>query len=248
VENLIKSTVTIDGQTLDQVNYINLVQRFDWHHTFEINVPIGTFGSDSSAFETAKSNIGKQVTIELKAAPATSSSVGDSDSDVGSDGDTVTQANYRPGSFTFKGMVTSISLSKSGRDTVGVVIKGFSPTVTMEDGLACKAFNEKSLSSILSGVLSDYSGTLDSNVSLSPDPQMGYCVQYNESNYNFLSRMAATYGQWCYYDGQQLVLGKLVKSSDAYTLVFGVDLESYHFDLKLAPLQFNAQSPSKLRV
>jgi len=233
METHIKAKVTIGATTLDVINHLSLDQRSDWHHNFLLDVPIEAFGG-SNKFNTAKENIGKKITIEFKA----QSPGGSSDSD----GDVVTQSNYRSGTMVFKGMITSVTLAKSKGNTAAVIIKGFSPTIMLEDGLATKAFNEKSLSQIFNDILTSYKPNLMSKVKPSPDPKLGYCVQYNESNYNFLSRLTASYGQWFFYDGENLVIGKLETSSETYKLTFGIDLESYNFDMKLVPLKFTAKS------
>ncbi len=232
METHIKATVTVGKSALSGINHLTIDQRADWHHSFTVDVPLDVF-SGNDRFKSAKENIGQKITIELKAEQAK----GSADA-----GDSVTQSKYRSGSFVFKGMITSISLTKSKGNSSSVVIKGYSPTVMLEDGLATKAFSEKTLSQIFNDVISPYKSNLPSQVKPSPDPKLGYCVQYNESNYNFLSRLTAAYGQWFFYDGENLHIGKLDKGAQTLKLTFGVDLESYNFDLKLAPLKFTAKS------
>ncbi|WP_198404755.1 contractile injection system protein, VgrG/Pvc8 family [Porphyromonas gingivalis] len=36
---------------------------------------------------------------------------------------------------------------------------------------------------------------------------MPYCVQYNESDFSFISRLAKRYGEFFYYNGLQLIFG-----------------------------------------
>lgn len=231
MENHIKVNATINNTSLDVINHLNLVQRYDWHHNFELDVPLDSFSGDDK-FKTAKDNIGKPITIELKAESVSG----------GSDSDAKTQENYRSGSMIFKGLITSMSLSKSRGNASSILIKGFSPTIAMEDGLASKAYNEKTLGQIINQILSNYSPAISSTVGLSPDPQLGYCVQYNESNYNFIGRMTASFGQWFYYNGEKLIVGNLENAPKTFNLTFGIDLETYHFDLKLAPLKFTAKT------
>jgi phage protein D len=38
-------------------------------------------------------------------------------------------------------------------------------------------------------------------------------TQYNESNFNFLKRLSARYGQWFYFDGMRMQFGKIKKSN-----------------------------------
>jgi uncharacterized protein involved in type VI secretion and phage assembly len=66
-----------------------------------------------------------------------------------------------------------------------------------------------------------------------------YTVQYRESNFNFLQRLASRYGDWFYYDGFELVFGK--PSSDAAVeLSFGEGgLQSFDLNVHAAAAEMN---------
>ncbi len=137
--------------------------------------------------------------------------------------------------FTFEGVITSVSNRKeSGYGDL--VIKGHSPTILLENGEDCQSFENKSLKQIVEEATSEYNG----KVNILPDEQhfnqknqglvLPYVVQYMESDYHFLKRLAKRYGEWLFYDGQNLVMG--AKIYDTITLEEGVDLIEVEFNLE----------------
>jgi len=62
-------------------------------------------------------------------------------------------------------------------------------------------------------------------------------VQYNESNYNFIRRLANRFGEWFFYDGSTLQFGNPGKAKK--NLMLGIDLIEFDFSMKLEPTKFN---------
>jgi len=56
-----------------------------------------------------------------------------------------------------------------------------------------------------------------------------YSVQHNESAYAYISRLAAQYGEWLYYNGVKLIFGK--PETTELRLTYGFDLKEYHLNL-----------------
>ncbi|GAB3638342.1 phage baseplate assembly protein V [Hymenobacter arcticus] len=111
-------------------------------------------------------------------------------------------------SFRFKGIITDISI-RTDADLVNYYhISGYSPTFLLEDGLQSRTFVKKSLPTIFTQVLADYPGNAFARqLSAQGQQVLPYTVQYQETNFNLLSRLAAAQGEWFYYDGQTLRLG-----------------------------------------
>lgn len=61
---------------------------------------------------------------------------------------------------------------------------------------------------------------------------MPYTVQYHESDYDFLKRLAKRYGEYFYYEDGKIVFGKM-KEYDPVTLRAGVGIENFTFDLNM---------------
>ena len=112
-------------------------------------------------------------------------------------------------SFQFKGLITRISI-QTDADLVNYYrISGYSPTFLLEDGTQSRTFVKKSLPSIFTQVLGEYPGNaLKKQLNAQGQAVLPYMVQYQETNFNFLSRLAAAQGEWFYYDGQTLRLGR----------------------------------------
>ncbi len=112
-------------------------------------------------------------------------------------------------SFQFKGIITDISI-RTDADLVNYYqVSGYSPTFLLEDGTQSRTFVKKTLPAIFSQVLGEYPGNAFARQLQAQGQQvLPYTVQYQETNFNFLSRLAARYGEWFYYDGTTLRLGR----------------------------------------
>jgi type VI secretion system secreted protein VgrG len=139
----------------------------------------------------------------------------------------------------FEGIVTSVGLARSRAGSSDFIVRGQSPTILLDDGIHSRSFGEKSLKQILDKVMQPY----ESKFSTPPDikPKYGkklkYCVQFRESNFRYMNRLAARYGEWFYYDGLKLVFGKPAPQPDI-TLNFERDLTFFDISVKTVPVNF----------
>ncbi len=95
-------------------------------------------------------------------------------------------------------------------------------------------FHKLSLADIVNKVTNE--NGISTKGGLKLNTKLHYTVQYNQSNLEFLTMLAERYGEWCYFDGQQLMLD--IGNSPANELVCDVDI----FDLSFQALAM----PSKL--
>lgn len=138
----------------------------------------------------------------------------------------------------FKGVVTAVSLSRSGTGGSEFIITGQSPTIHMDDGLHARSFGEKNLNQIVDEVLKPYVGKFtETDVDPTYKEKMKYCVQYRESQFAFLNRLASRYGEWFFYDGFKLNFGKLVEE-DAIRLNYERNLTHFEVSIKTMPVNF----------
>ena len=142
----------------------------------------------------------------------------------------------------FKGVVTSVSLSRARAGGSDFVIHGQSPTVHLDDGIHARSFGEKNLSQIANEVLQPYESKF-SETTVNPQykEKMKYCVQYRESNFAFLNRLAARYGEWFYYDGLKLSFGKYTEGA-VVRLNFERDLTHFNISMKTVPVNFKLRA------
>lgn len=147
----------------------------------------------------------------------------------------------------FHGFIISATGSRSGSE-YQIYVEARSGDALLDDNPNCKSYEDKTLNDIVNDVIEDYSGAMGS---LSINPRFSevipYCVQYNESNYQFLQRLARRYGEWLYNDGTQFVFGNLVNKGSATLYYPSQDVPSYNADLRMRHVAFNhvASSYSK---
>lgn len=204
-----------EGLNVRQVHGLKLQQYYDWHHQFEIRFPIELVeGANEITLNQAQNYAGKPITIQIKS----------------QDGSHIYNV--------FRGIIIEVSLTRHSGSASDLLFKGYSPTILLDDGPHCHGFLEKSLSSVIGSVLQRYPRNLiPSTVSLAKDPQLSYVLQYNESAFNFINRLSNDFGQWCYYDGKDLIFGQL-QSSDPIVLSFGHGLSNFQTSMSVTPLSF----------
>jgi type VI secretion system secreted protein VgrG len=139
----------------------------------------------------------------------------------------------------FDGIVTSVSLSRSRGGGSNFVIHGQSPTILLDDGIHTRSFGEKSLDQIIDKVLEPYKKEFAINPDIRPQlkRKIKYCVQYRESNFQFINRLAARYGKWFYFDGKQLIFGTPDKKNEV-ALNFERDMTFFDISVKTTPVNF----------
>src|SRR5690606_640019 len=92
----------------------------------------------------------------------------------------------------------------------------------------------------LNQVVKDASGQIasnDLNVKINPVKKstIPYIVQYRESNFAFIRRLAAEYGEHFFYDGGALNFGKPTQA-DSITLQYPNDISDLSLRVRLAPV------------
>ena len=206
-------SVTIGGTSIKHFTSLRVDQSLFTHHTFEIVVPYEDLDDKNELFFKSAHHklVGQGAEISIS-------------------------SYYKlvPGKFAFKGVVTELLLRNNSELVNSYVIRGHSPTFLAEDGVQRRSFMQQTLAQIFSGVLKPY--PISKSISPKYTALINYKAQYDESNYDFLNRLAAEYGEWFYYDGQQLVMGKPGTASVPF-VIDGVQ----HFDMavSLKPNQFS---------
>ena len=138
----------------------------------------------------------------------------------------------------FKGVILSASGSRCSTEYV-IHVQAYSWDALLNDNLTCKSFEDKTLNDIINDVIDDYSDHLDSEVDSRFIDPIPYCVQYNETNYQFLQRLARRYGEWLYNDGERIVFGNLPEGESVKLAYPSQDIPSYNVDLNMQHVAFN---------
>ena len=194
----VKVSVQVEGVgdpsgSLAEFTHLSLQQHVFTHHTFGLDFSCETLGKalglkpDLVPIQAHTQLSGKAITLSW----------------------TSRLASGAGRAFQFKGLITDISL-RTDADLVNYYhVSGYSPSFLLEDGTQSRTFVKQKLGAIFAQVLGEYPGNAFARV-LQAQGQavLPYVVQYQETNFNFLSRLAAGQGEWFYYDGTSLRLGR----------------------------------------
>ena len=210
--------IEIGGTPILEFTDLTISQSLFGHHHFSLGIPYDRIEGTKGTFlsKAHRQLCGKPCTISI--APDAGASAA--------------------GSFKFQGLVTQLHVGNQGGDLTGAFqVEGYSPTYLLDQTPVRRSFRYKTLKAIFQEVLAPYGNSLPP---LQAKPQyaaaIGYVAQYDESAFAFLHRLAAQYGEWFYYDGQKLQLGRPAGAE----LPFESDgvRGSLHLSLSLRPSAF----------
>lgn len=136
----------------------------------------------------------------------------------------------------FRGVVTGVSLSKQMGGQNELLFEGYSESIKLENGTHTQSFLEKSLKDI-AGAVADEHGVILSVAKTSHTTPLSYEVQYRETGFHFLNRLANTYGEWFFFDGTDWHFGQPPKVEEV-PLKFGKTLFSFDLSLHAQPVRF----------
>lgn len=142
------------------------------------------------------------------------------------------------GSLTFKGFITEATGSRNGTEYY-VNVEAQSWDALLNDSPTCKSFEDKTLAEIVEDVVEEYSGKISPNIQPRFQEKIPYCVQYNETNYQFLQRLARRYGEWLYNDGEHMVFGDLERKDQISLNYPSKEVTSYSMNLRVRHVQFS---------
>jgi type VI secretion system secreted protein VgrG len=185
--------IEIGGTPISEFTDLTISQSLFGHHHFSLGIPYDRIEGTKGTFlsKAHRQLCGKQCTITVAT-------------------DTSGQAGASAGRFEFQGLVTQLNVGSQGGDLTGAFqVEGYSPTYLLDQTPVRRSFLKKSLKAIFQEILAPYGSSLPS---LQAKPQytapIPYVAQYDESAFAFLHRLAAQYGEWFYYDGKGLRLGR----------------------------------------
>lgn len=138
----------------------------------------------------------------------------------------------------FRGVITSATGNRV-RSEYFISVEAVSWEAMLIDNPNCKSYENSTLADIVNDVIDDYSDHLETEINPRFTDIIPYCVQYNETDYQFLQRLAQRYGEWMYFDGEKLVFGNLLQK-DAVRLAYpSQDIPSYNVKLRMRHVAFS---------
>ena len=139
----------------------------------------------------------------------------------------------------FSGIITRIYCKRQTGGGYGTLyISGNAPSILLDQGKTCNSYENKTLKEIITLVSEGYdnSAQVDSSAGVNITRALPYTVQYNESDYKFICRLANLYGEYFYYDGSKLIFGN--KLQETIDLGENLNLIDEDFNLEMKPQDF----------
>ncbi|WP_130736955.1 type VI secretion system Vgr family protein, partial [Flavobacterium sp. J27] len=186
-------------------------QKVHTHHTFSILQPLPK-EFIGQAIDKSQEYVGQSVKIEIKPSSLSTTSP-----------------------LVFNGIITEAQMVRTSGAAGGIIINGYSPTIVMEGTPKSKSYTEETISDIVKNIISGYSQKeLQPSIKVQNNVSMPYTVQYKESDFGFICRLAQKKGQWFYYNGESLVFG--APQSSSFRLEYGRNLHTFKIEMRAKPL------------
>lgn len=212
---LVYCTLKIDKKEFLAKNsyVVELRQYTNDHDTFTIITPDDSLDSfEDYVMENSKKLLGKRVTVNFH--------------------------RFGEVSQSFIGIIANIRNKKDEGGGYGkLYITGYAPSILLENGRDCQSYENKTLDTIIAEATAEYPAEAKIQAEqLNTKYSIPYTVQYKESDYQFIKRLAHRYGEYFYYDGQNLVFGN--KLQPLIKLGENIDLIDIEFELMIKPQTF----------
>jgi type VI secretion system secreted protein VgrG len=210
---LVITDITIEGKPIRQFRLFTLDQAIFAHHTFQLICPVEAIeGKTGTVFNTSGNWIGAALHVII-------TPIGCNDK------------------LVFSGVVTQVEAARCSGHAGDVIFSGCSPTILLDNGPHCKTWERKVLKSIVQDVLNYFPlDRMQPKIAPTYRETLSYIVQYKETAWQFINRLAATYGEWLFYNGQRLVLG--APQGDTINMVYGMHLSRFILSMQAQPLNF----------
>ncbi|MDE6304151.1 MAG: type VI secretion system tip protein VgrG, partial [Paramuribaculum sp.] len=148
------------------------------------------------------------------------------------------KADNLEGIVRFEGLITKMEAQRNNNFfMIKVTAHTFDHLMTL--GKTCRSYVDKTLAEIVQDVVDNYQNDIRAVINPTFEESIPYIVQYCESDYDFLKRLASTYGEWMYSDGETFVFGKM-EQKDKVQLAF-LKGEIADFNIETKPVNFSQE-------
>ncbi|QUI92894.1 type VI secretion system tip protein VgrG [Prevotella denticola] len=130
----------------------------------------------------------------------------------------------------FVGVVTNVQLHREGSDFGCIIVSGYSATYRMETAPGCFSWNDTTIGNVVRKLCEQAKVPLELNPAYNENKD--YICQYEESDFDFVRRLAYQYQEWMYFDGTKLIFGKPRRLADPIRLEYGTTLSSLDIGLQ----------------
>ena len=145
--------------------------------------------------------------------------------------------------FVFKGMIIDVSASRATASTQSASVTVATWDALLQNAPHCRSFENMTLKDIIESVLKPYSD-IKSKISPRFKDKIPYIVQYNQSDYAFISMLAVRFGEWMYNTGETFIFGEIEDPGSSANLEYpGGSLMSYNLHQSMTSFSFNHLLP-----
>ena len=130
----------------------------------------------------------------------------------------------------FVGVVTNVQLHREGSDFGCIIVSGYSATYRLETAHSCFSWNDRTIGDVVKKLCEQAKVQLELNPAFKETKD--FICQYEESDFDFIRRLAHQYQEWMYYDGTKLIFGKPRRLADPVRLEYGTTLSSLDIGLQ----------------
>ncbi|MBE8723894.1 type IV secretion protein Rhs [Flavobacterium sp. KB82] len=133
-----------------------------------------------------------------------------------------------------KGIITELASIDLDGSPAGLHVSGVSHSIVIDDMKKSRTFQERSMDDIVLGIFAEGPGEFYQRDSIRSTylKEFRNLLQYNESSFEFLKRIATRYGQWFYFDGMRMQFGQTKNSQTK--LINGASLHSFKIQANMA--------------
>ncbi|WP_035644453.1 type VI secretion system Vgr family protein [Flavobacterium sp. ASV13] len=126
-----------------------------------------------------------------------------------------------------KGIITGLTSIDRNGSPVGLHVNGTSHSIVIDGMPKCRTYLERGMDDIVLDLLSEGPTEFYQRDAIRSTylKEFSYMAQYNESNFNFLKRLAQRYGQWFYFDGMRMQFGQIKNTK--IKLINGASLHDF---------------------
>lgn len=214
ISHLTKLTIMVEGKQIKSYKHFELSQSATTHHEFSLTLDHDSLGAPENHYlENAQKYLGQRILVTFK------------------------YKNVPSGPERhFIGVVTKVGLCREHRNMGDLVFSGYSPTILLDQATHMQSFGGNMAMSLNTIADTIFRQALDDQkYPFSANPEFGnipYSCQYNETHYNYLARLAETYGEQFFYDGHTVKFGRLTNPEQAIELYFGKNVDQIDISIK----------------
>ena len=202
----------IDRKEISHFTSIELHQTINNHHHFKISVPHSVVEPPrANTLQNAQNWLGKVVHIQLE------------------------KHN------DFLGIITNIQYTQElGHVGSQIVLTGYSKTILLESGQKLHSWEDTTLQDMIREVIKQGADEqLQNDIQPEFTHKIDYQTQYLETDFQYIQRLAKTYNEWLFYDGEKLFFGKPKKEGKRIKLTYNKDLYNLNISVQATANQFS---------